>query len=169
MKTEIKKEFIERGYGQFPYIIVRQFTTHYSQIPLKRRHLKNGNSEGIFIDAPGRNHTKKYEKACKLRFHKFWADENKKGTPLDICLVLNENTGYYISKKGEITEYQIPSGGILKALDNTVIAVNSEHYIVREKEEQDHASGSLKVIEADTSKAKKALSWGKKIYKKLKK
>lgn len=165
MKAAIKQEFIEKGYGQFPYIIVRQFPAFYSQIPLIPRHLKNRNTQGIFIDALGSNQTKKFEKACKARFHKFWADENKKGSPLDMCLVLNADTGYYITKQGKVFENSIPSGGILKALDSSVIGVNTEHYIVTKEKDLNNLSEKLKEPTSAIIKTKEALRWWMNRYK----
>jgi hypothetical protein len=72
---------------------------------------------------------KNFDEACKLRFHKFWSDENRKGRPADMCLVLNTHTGYYISKNGKISEDSIPSGGILQSLDYSFIQTNGEHYV----------------------------------------
>ena len=131
MKKTIKKEFLKKGYGQFPYIIIRQFPTLYLQIPLHSKSQDNLNLDGIYISDLDIQQSKNFDEACKLRFHKLWLEENNKDRSVDMCLVLNANTGYFISKEGKITEDSIPSGGMLRSLDNTFIQVNGEHYVIK--------------------------------------
>ena len=129
MEKTIKKEFLKKGYGQFPYIIIRQFPTLYLQIPLHDESQENLNLDGIYISDWDKLQTKDFDEACKLRLHKLYSKEDKKGNPIDMCLVLNANTGYYISKEGKISYDSIPSGGILIAMDDSFIQMNGEHYV----------------------------------------
>lgn len=131
MKKAFKHSFFERGYGQFPYIIIRQHPNLYLQIPLHSQSCRDLNLDGIYISDLDILQTKNFDEACKLRFHKLWSAENRRGGPVDMCLVLNSHTGYYISKNGMISETSIPSGGLLLSMDDSFIQMNGEHYFLK--------------------------------------
>jgi hypothetical protein len=146
MKKTIKKEFLKKGYGQFPYIIIRQFPTMYLQIPLHDERQKNLKLDGIYISDMDRLQTKDFDEACKLRLHKLWSEQYKKGHPVDMCLVLNATIGYYISKEGKITEDSVPSGGILLSMDDSFIQINGDHFVMKRNDDQKKLSRIMKEL-----------------------
>ncbi len=130
MKHTIKRSYLERGYGQFPYILRRITSTWYQQIPLHSEDLKPLKLDGLYVSQLFQETTKNYEVACQLTLLKYWGSEKSKGNPSDLCLVFNKNKAMYITKDGYLTEdHKIPSGGKLQALDNTFIQMDGEHYI----------------------------------------
>ncbi len=130
MKQTIDKSYLERGYGQFPYIVIRQFPAIYTQIPLHSEDLKHLKLEGFTISNELMDHAKDYDAACRIMLLDYWLAQFKKGIAHDMCLVLNQNSALYISKKAIISRVEtIPYGGSLQAMDNSLICLNVDHYI----------------------------------------
>ena len=130
MKKTINSSYLERGYGQFPYILIRNFPAIYTQIPLHSEDLKPLKLEGFYVSNELSNNTKDYNAACRILFLDYWLTEFKKGNVHDMCLVLNKKSALYISKKANINFCEtIPYGGSLQAMDNTLILLNGDHYI----------------------------------------
>ena len=130
MKHSIKAADLERGYGQFPYILIRVTSTWYQQIPLHSEDLRPLKFDGLYVSNLFQEVSKNYEIACELTLFHYWGSEKNKGNPSDMCLVMNKNRGMYITKDGSVTvDDKIPSGGKLQALDNTFIQMDGEHYV----------------------------------------
>ena len=130
MKQSISPSYLEKGYGQFPYIIRRITSAFYQQIPLHSEELKSLNLDGIYVSNQLLKEVVSYELACDITFIDHWDSEKDNGNSFEMCLVTNKNRAMFIDKNGEITiSDEIPSGGILVSIDNEVIQINSEHYV----------------------------------------
>jgi hypothetical protein len=130
MKQTIDTSYLEKGYGQFPYILIRNYPAIYTQIPLHSEDLKSLKLEGFYVTDELLEHAKDYETACRILFLDYWLTEFKKGIAHDMCLVMNKKSALYISKKADINFCEtIPYGGSLQAMDNTLILLNGDHYI----------------------------------------
>ncbi len=130
MKQTIDTSYLERGYGQFPYILIRNYPAVYTQIPLHSEDLKPLKLEGLYVSNELLDHAKDYDAACRILFLDYWLAKFKKGIAHDMCLVMNKKSALYISKKANINLVEtIPYGGSLQALDNTLILLNGDHYI----------------------------------------
>ena len=130
MKKTIDTSYLEKGYGQFPYILIRQFPAIYTQIPLHSEDLKSLKLEGFYVTDELLEHAKDYDAACRILFLDYWLTKFKKGIAHDMCLVMNKKSALYISKKANINLVEtIPYGGSLQAMDNSLICLNGDHYI----------------------------------------
>ena len=130
MKKTIDTSYLEKGYGQFPYILIRNYPAIYTQIPLHSEDLKSLKLEGLYVSHELSNHAKDHDAACRILFLDFWLAKFKKGIAHDMCLVLNQKSALYISKKANINFCEtIPYGGSLQAMDNSEILLNGDHYI----------------------------------------
>ncbi|MFC2148761.1 hypothetical protein ACFLR9_09360 [Bacteroidota bacterium] len=132
MKSFKTTHFLEKGYGHFPYIIVRIRSGLYKQIPIHRRIRELMGFEGVFVTYEEDLSVHNYEEMCKKLFRQYWRHHLDKGSPVDACLVMNSREGYYLSKEGEVTTGPIPSGGWLYSVNEELIEMEgAEHYIFR--------------------------------------
>ena len=136
MQTKDLQEFLERGYLQIPYIIIRKFTTVYIQVPIHRLELKEHFSEGIFIH-PAEEEIMGYREACHVAFEIFYENESDKAGPMDMCLVLERDRARFIGKngsgfdeKGRYVYGSVPWGGMLYSCAGEVMRVNDQHYVI---------------------------------------
>lgn len=132
MKTKDLQQFLERGYLQTPYIIIRKFPTVYVQVPIHRLELKEHFSEGIFIH-PSEEEILGYEEACHVSFELY----HQKNPEADMCLVLDEErarfigaNGSGIDEKGGYVYGSVPWGGVLLTCGGEVIRLNDTHFIL---------------------------------------
>ena len=131
MKSFKTTRFLEKGYGHFPYIIVRIRSGLYKQIPIHRRTRDLLPFEGIFVDCERESYGAGFEDLCKQLFHHFWRTELAHGKPTDACLVFSYKEGHYISKEGDITLGAIPSGGWLYSAEGELMQMGGEHYLYK--------------------------------------
>ena len=131
MKKFKSISFMEKGYGHFPYLIIRIRAGLYQQIPIHRTDLKNEPLEGLFINCKKIIDYNHYKIACKEVLENYWHEQKDKGTPKDVCLVLNSQEGHYISKLGEYNLSTIPSGGWLYSVNDELIQEEGEHYLYK--------------------------------------
>ena len=68
MKKFKSISFAERGYGYFPYLIVRLRAGLYQQIPIHRKGIENSHLEGLFLEENEIKNKHTYELACKKVF-----------------------------------------------------------------------------------------------------
>ena len=128
-----------KGYGQFPYLILKTGHAMFMQIPI------HFNTKGDYANYPGANiegisdqelaeyqlnktaplHDKIIEK-CKWIKNKIETDKNK---PCRICLVEDPNTAYYFEDDQITFSNRPPHGGSLLTQENKVIAMNVQHYL----------------------------------------
>ena len=101
MKKFRSISFMEKGYGHFPYLIIRIRAGLYQQIPIHRTGIENELLEGLFMNCDEIIDTNHYKLSCKEVLERYWQEQKDKGTPKDVCLVLNSQEAHYLSKKGE--------------------------------------------------------------------
>jgi hypothetical protein len=131
MKKFKSISFMEKGYGHFPYLIIRIRAGLYQQIPIHRTGIENELLEGLFINCKEIIDTNHYKLSCKEVLERYWQEQKDKGTPKDVCLVLNSQEAHYLSKKGERNIGVIPSGGWLYSLNDELIQEEGEHYLYK--------------------------------------
>ena len=128
-KTSINR-FLYRGYGQFPYIIMRFRGSIYKQIPLFRAGIDNKHLEGLEIWSDWEVKYPSYKKTCQRQAELFLVGHAEGGPFLDICMVFNSSEGYYINRRGETkTKKTIPSGGKLYTMSNELMQEGGQHYV----------------------------------------
>lgn len=100
---------LPKGYGQFPYIIIRLYAGCYQQVPI--RIIQNESEKdhsGIYIQCSAKETAdtiySKLMKALKLIFK-----DNSK----PCCLVTGPESAYYIDNNGVTESNDIPAGGSL--------------------------------------------------------
>lgn len=135
----------DSGYFTFPYIIIREMTGMYRQIPIHFVLESWRQREGVFIEVSNTNSYEEIESNCisfLLRIlnndsilirssqnvveYNFNQDFNKEG-----CVVFAPNTAVYINNNLEVMDSQtipIPSGGLLLSVDGSIIREGNKHY-----------------------------------------
>jgi hypothetical protein len=133
-----KRNFI-KGYGKFPYIIIKTDYKAFMQIPI------HFNANDDFINYPGihinnisNDVLSIYELIKTSELHETLIDvcittkksieENRKN-PCVICLVEGPEIGYYFEEDKITFNSSIPSGGTLVTAENQILAMNTHHYI----------------------------------------
>jgi methyl coenzyme M reductase subunit C-like uncharacterized protein (methanogenesis marker protein 7) len=142
---ELEKEYtFPKGYGKFPYIILKAGYAMCMQIPI---HLVGDSDYLDFEEYPGSQLLNVPLSILKLEKQKqitalhdrliehtqliYNKIEKERGKLPRLCLVEDENTAYYFNN-GEIKENsKIPSGGTLLNQLNQPIKMTGEHYIKR--------------------------------------
>ena len=126
------------GYGKFPYIIEREFSAMYVQLPILISEIEEAennecgaqvliNSNGVFqADIPSvysRDPNKHLGLFLDL-LKKYALYKNNR-----CCLVVSENQCFFF--ESEITESnEIPEGGLLKDAQGNILSMNTKHFIV---------------------------------------
>ena len=125
------------GYGKFPYIIEREFSAIYVQLPILISEIEEAenneggahviiNSHGVFQANIPSAHFRDSNKHLGLFLEllkKYALYKNNR-----CCLVVSENQCFFF--ESEITESnEIPEGGLLKDAQGNILSMNSKHLI----------------------------------------
>ena len=135
----LKYQDFKKGYGKFPYIILKTGYAIFMQIPI------HFNTNGDYVNFPGTNlndiseelladyendktselHDRLIEH-CKWVKAKMEADKNREAK---ICLVEGPEIAYYFD--GDEINYtnSIPSGGTSVTQQNSILTMNTNHYL----------------------------------------
>ncbi len=129
----------KKGYGKFPYIILKTGYAIYMQIPI------HFNTHGDFINFPGTNldgiseellaeyeNDKTSELHDRLIAHCKWVKnkmETEKNREARICLVEGPEIAYFFEVEEVNFTNSIPYGGTLVTQQNDIIAMNANHYL----------------------------------------
>lgn len=129
----------KKGYGKFPYIILKTGYAIYMQIPI------HFNTNGDYINFPGTNldgiseelisdyeNNKTSELHDWLIEHCKWLKnqiETEKNREARICLVEGPEIGYFFEGEEITFTNSIPYGGTLVTQQNDIIAMNTNHYL----------------------------------------
>ena len=129
-----------KGYGRFPYLIVRVGNGLCRQIPIHLNHgstsmeelpgvhlndVEEGERNSLGIGEESLLHYRLLELAKKVK-----RDLEKEGKKaVRICLVEGKNTAYYFELDEIIFSSSIPSKETLLSFDNQIIAMRVNHYI----------------------------------------
>jgi hypothetical protein len=134
----LKYQDFKKGYGKFPYIILKEGHAIYMQIPI------HFNANGDYINFPGTNlndisnelltdyeNDKTSElhdmliEHCKSIKNKLESDKNQKAR---ICLVEGPKITYYFEGDDITFSTSIPDGGTLVTQQDKILAMNTEHF-----------------------------------------
>ena len=134
-----EKRMFYNGYGKFPYIILKAGYAMFMQIPI------HFNTNGDFENYPGTNidgisdellaDYEKYKTSAlhdRLINHCKWVKarmESEKNREARICLVEGPEIAFYFEGNKITFNNSIPSGGTLVTQQNSILAMNVEHYI----------------------------------------
>lgn len=129
MKTSIAN-YLEKGYGQFPYIIVKWNDHIFQQIPIHRAELKPLGYEGIYTPDEFQSGFVNYRESCYFLFWSFWKNRMRRGLKLEMCLVINARDAYYLDLEGNLTLKDIPYGATLVSVKGEVIQQGGKHYAI---------------------------------------
>jgi len=129
----------KKGYGKFPYIILKTGNSIYMQIPI------HFNTNGDYINFPGTNldgisndmlseyeNDKTSELHDRLIEHCKWVKskmETEKNREARICLIEGPEICYFFEGEEVTFTNSIPFGGTLVTQQNDVIAMNANHYL----------------------------------------
>ncbi len=130
----ISSEFIKKGYGQFPYVIIRMHHAIYMQIPIHFEENKRGNFPGIHINMHDEQRKEVLYQCLIPSIINFKTQiDQKSQKPHRLCLVLNKNQAYYFEDDLIKFKTSIPRGGTLVDSNKQFIAMSSNHYSANQK------------------------------------
>lgn len=135
--------YLEKGYGVFPYFIIRIESGIYMQVPIHFNCSSNA-EEGVLLKLPPEASIEEIEISCikgvnellhgglaisdqcypKLKFLSV--------KDFDGCVVLNPSTAYYLDNARQITAGSPPRGGTLITMSsNSITFPNRNHYVLQ--------------------------------------
>ncbi len=146
LKFETDISGFPKGYGRFPYFIVKAPNTVFFQIPIHFVGVDDENKyEGIVItDYPYKNidysidaiadkWVNRLIKAAEIEYQKQCTNFKRE---MPVCLVLSPDTAYYINEEGKSFYPQPPAGGTLRTLHGFDIKTqHGQHYLYSELEQ----------------------------------
>ena len=135
----------KRGYGHFPYIIMKPASSFYMQIPI---HLLR-ETEGIDITRhPGTQifgftaKQLKWKRGILIEYaHDLLLErtlaikkmvEDDREWKFKFILVESPEKAYFIEKESITFSTKIPTGGTLLTQGNEILAINERHYLEKE-------------------------------------
>lgn len=147
MSTElVKYNRLPKGYGIFPYVIIRLNPTIYIQVPI---HLFGEIGQQSYKDYPGYHiynlsetmislpHRKKVESVNEnlilLTMEMQELIQNQRNQTLRLCLVLDADWCFFLEKTDINKSDSIPEGGILLNEQFEIIAINYQHFNQKEE------------------------------------
>jgi len=131
--------YLEKGYGAFPYFIIRITSGLYKQIPIHFKESELSSKEGVFVAIDEGDSFEEVEDRCLNTLVKILdgdidlvssGDFNLRGN-LTGCLVLEPERAIYLGLNKEVTEGSIPWGGTLVSMKNEFLKFPlSNHYFL---------------------------------------
>ena len=131
--------YLEKGYGAFPYFIIRITSGLYKQIPIHFKQSELSSKEGVFVAIDEGSSFEEVESRCLNTLVKILdgdtdlissGDFNLRGN-LTGCLVLEPERAVYLGLNREVTEGSIPWGGTLVSMNNEFLKFPlSNHYFL---------------------------------------
>lgn len=129
-----------KGYGKFPYIIIRPFYATFIQVPI-HFNVENDdviNYPGTHINDVSPELIALYKQDKKSPLHDILIEHSlkikkkvdthaNKHTPM--CLVESEHVAHYFEEDNSISEGPIPYGGTLMTQTHKFIAMGEKHYL----------------------------------------
>ena len=138
-------EFFEsKGYGVFPYIIIREMSGIYRQIPIHFSLQELLDREGVLVNQSEDEADDIVEERCVDTLKRIIKSEpvisikrnNKEkwifsgNRKIEGCVVFSPNKAIYLDSIGNIKSESesIPRGGSLVSMCDEIITVNDKHY-----------------------------------------
>lgn len=136
--------FASRGYGVFPYIIIREMGGMYRQIPIHFSLQELLEREGVLVNLSEDESEVSFEEKCLDTLKEFIRSEPvitiKRNTEekwifsgnrkIEGCVVFSPNRAIYLNSGGNIKSESesIPWGGTLVSMCGETIITNDQHY-----------------------------------------
>jgi hypothetical protein len=122
-------EDIARGYGKFPYVIVRMHYAIYMQMPIHFVSERKEGLKGIFVKSDAENNIDNFpyliEVAAEYKRHL----DTKDNRNHRLCVVVGKDQAYYFEEDEIRFSTSIPSGGTLVNSEQKIIAMAHDHFI----------------------------------------
>lgn len=128
-----------KGYGSFPYILVRLYSAIYMQIPIHFNvEEATANFPGVQVNGIAPSLMEDYVKDKSSKLHDILIDrvkaiketmENREKKAIRLCLVEGKDIAYFFEGNEIKFNTSIPSGGTLVNQFKKIIAMNEEHYL----------------------------------------
>lgn len=122
-------EDIARGYGKFPYVIVRMHYAIYMQMPIHFVSEKKEGLRGIFVKSDAENSIDNFPYLIEVTAEYKRHLDTKDNRNHRLCVVVGKEQAYYF-EEGEIRfNTSIPTGGVLVNSEQQIIAMAHDHFI----------------------------------------
>ena len=122
-------EDIARGYGKFPYVIVRMHYAIYMQMPIHFVSERKEGLKGIIVKSDAENNIDNFpyliEVAADYKRHL----DTKDNRNHRLCVVVGKDQAYYFEEDEIRFSTSIPSGGTLGNSEQKIIAMAHDHFI----------------------------------------
>jgi hypothetical protein len=125
----LSPEDIARGYGQFPYVIVRMHYAIYMQMPIHFVSDKKEGLKGIIAKSDAENFIDNFPYLIEVASEFKRSLDTKNNRNHRLCVVVGKDQAYYFEEDQIRFNASIPSGGTLVNSDKQVIAMGQSHFI----------------------------------------
>lgn len=125
----LSKENIAKGYGQFPYVIVRMHYAIYMQMPIHFISEKKEGLRGIMVHSESANLIDNFPYLIEIAADYKRSLDAKNNRNHRLCVVLGEEQAYYFEEDQIRFSTSIPSGGTLVNAQKQVIAMGAPHFV----------------------------------------
>ena len=122
-------EDIARGYGKFPYVIVRMYASFYMQMPIHFVSEKKEGLKGIKVLTNAENFIDNFPYLIEVASNYKRDLDTKNNLNHRLCLVVGKDQAYYFEEDEIRFNTSIPTGGVLVNSEQEVIAMAHEHFI----------------------------------------
>ena len=136
--------FASKGYGVFPYIIIREMSGIYRQVPISFSFPELLKKEGVLVNLTEDESDTAIKEACVETLRKMittkqviTVNRNSKDNWIFVgnqkregCVVFDPNYAIYVDSDGKVISKtnNIPSGGTLISMCGETITRNDRHY-----------------------------------------
>ena len=140
--------FTRLGYGQFPYIIIREQAGMYRQIPIHFNNEELNTKDGIYVKLESKDSYENIEFNCVETLKEFLLQNKSPYSHIksesnwifigknqrEGCVVFNPEQAVYLNYQGETinTSNTIPWGGTLISISDHIIQSNDRHFNLQE-------------------------------------
>jgi len=145
--TSKEREFYERGYGKFPYILIRVGSGLYKQVPIHFGNSNKSSLEGYFIDEDDFS-PDQYKSICRNALKEVLEDENcvhnlprpkdnmifhlESSEPKKSGCVVTSSDYCVYSTNGDFNESDsLPWGGTLLSLANEIMEFEDGNHFIK--------------------------------------
>jgi len=125
----LSKESIAKGHGQFPYVIVRMYSTFYMQMPIHFVSEKKEGLKGIKVLTDEENFIDNFPYLIEVASNYKRDLDAKNNLNHRLCLVVGKDQAYYFEEEEIRFNTSIPTGGLLVNNEQEVIAMANSHFI----------------------------------------
>lgn len=125
----LSPEDIAHGYGQFPYVIVRLYSTYYMQMPIHFVSEKKEGLKGIIVKSNAENFIDNFPYLIEVAAEYKRNLDTKNNLNHRLCMVVGKDQAYYFEEDQIRFNTSIPTGGVLVNSEQQIIAMGHEHFI----------------------------------------